>query len=95
MKKLLIFIPCLFIPFANSGVVTLHVDSDRAQKIEYKIVCVTNSSSQREGYQYLVAQRLSPGVGNRVFIDINLPPVIVQMYEKSENGESVPISCQI
>ena len=94
MKKFLILILGLFTPFANSDVVKLDVDIDRNQNMEYQIVCITNNSSQREGYQYLVAQRLIKGVGSRVFINLELPPVIVQMYEKSENGETIPISCK-
>ena len=59
MKKFLILILCLFTPFANSDVVNnLSRDIDRNQSMEYQIVCITNNSSQREGYQYLVAQRL-------------------------------------
>ena len=92
MKKLLILISGLFIPFANSDVVEI----DKTQLIEYKIVCIPNNSSQREGYQYLVAQRLKSwaGSGSKMFLVVDLPPVIVQMYEKSENGETIPISCK-
>ena len=75
MKKFLILILCLFTPFANSDVVNnLSRDIDRNQSMEYQIVCITNNSSQREGYQYLVAQRLIKGVGSRVFINPDLPP---------------------
>ena len=87
MKKMLLL---LFVPLSNAYVVdvTFYRDNNNL----YKQVCVAENAVVKEGYLYLITHRLMAG-SNRVNLD--LQPVVVQMYEKNENGGTSPISCKV
>jgi hypothetical protein len=93
MKKFLLLM--LLPPLAYTDVVMLEWNIDNVQATEYQILCVFSSATDKKGYQYLKAEKLSKESkllkADQTFLSDN-PPVITQMYQNID-GSSVPIEC--